>query len=255
MARSFIKASSEYAEVASAAVTAVPLTFSAWIKINTLGAGLAHTAIAISRASGAVRDSFVLDAIANAGGTTATVRALCGAAGSSAASTTTATFVAGVWVHVVAVYASNILRTSFLNGVAAVANTTSLTPSSLTRTAVGRLPNFNSAAINHMDGSIAEPAIWNTDLTADEIMGLYLGVPVLRVRRDSLKCYPPLLGASPEPDYSGNGLALTLTGSTVAAHAPVAPMFSFDGGWQGAFTAAAGGSVHVSYYYHLVGAA
>jgi len=48
--------------------------------------------------------------------------------------------------------------------------------------------------------------------------------------------------ASPEPDWSGNGLSGTVTGATVADHAPVAPLFSFAG-WQGAYTAPAASGI------------
>jgi len=47
-----------------------------------------------------------------------------------------------------------------------------------------------------------------------------------------------MFDASVAPDWSGNGVALSITGTpTVSDHAPVAPPFAFDLDWQGAFTA------------------
>lgn len=39
-----------------------------------------------------------------------------------------------------------------------------------------------------------------------------------------------VLGRSPEMDYSGNAIAMTVTGTSIADHAPVGPMFGFDYG-------------------------
>ena len=71
-------------------------------------------------------------------------------------------------------------------------------------------------------GNIAEAAIWNAALTANEMKALALGRLPFGVRPASLQWYPPLYGLqSPEPDLSGNALNGTLTGTAQANHAPV----------------------------------
>jgi hypothetical protein len=250
MARTFVRASTEYGEAASAAATAAPITLACWGRYSSFTAVSGHTLLALSRASGAVRDSFVLDVLE---GTPDTVRALTGAAGASASGSVNFAIGANTWFHAGAVFSAANSRTAYLNGTGGTANTTSLTPSSLVRTAVGRLPNFNSSPINYWNGDLAEAAIWTTALTANDMTALASGVSPLRVKPASLVFYAPILGASPEPDYTAGGRALTLTGTTVTSHAPVMPLFAFETGWRGAFTAVAGGSVHVPYYSRLVG--
>ncbi len=45
-------------------------------------------------------------------------------------------------------------------------------------------------------------------------------------------------GAGNVPDWSGNNIACTPVGVVVSDHVPLGPLFGFDLGWQGAFTAA-----------------
>jgi hypothetical protein len=73
------------------------------------------------------------------------------------------------------------------------------------------------------DGAVAEAALWSNWLTLPELNALLAGVNPQRIRPQSLVGYWPLWGLlSPEPDLSGNGNSMTLTGSPPAAnHAPV----------------------------------
>lgn len=103
--------------------------------------------------------------------------------------------------------------------------------------ALGNQTTANGGAVN-MDGRLAEWAIWNVVLTSGQaaILSRRIGVP--RVRQDALTNHWPIYGTgSPEPNYRGTS-ALTVTGATVADHAPVQPSWGFDLGWTGAFTAA-----------------
>jgi len=97
-----------------------------------------------------------------------------------------------------------------------------------------------SAEDRTWNGRHAEFCIYNRILSADEIKTLYKFGP--RKVPGGLVLYIPLIGASPEPDFSGNALNGTVTGTSVADHAPVAPPFGFDMGWMGAFAAATAGS-------------
>lgn len=98
-------------------------------------------------------------------------------------------------------------------------------------------------ADRHFGGAIAEFAKWDRALSSDERQALGNGVSPLRFT-GSLKMYLPLYGiADPEPDYTGKGHSAAVTGATTADHAPVAPPFGFDLGWQGAVAAAAAAGV------------
>jgi hypothetical protein len=120
---------------------------------------------------------------------------------------------ANVWHHGAAVFASSTSRTPYLNGVAGSTETTSKVPASVNRISVGRLGRL--APIGYMDGNIAEAAIWNVALTQAEISALATGALPVNVRPSALVFYAPLLGGdSPEPDLSGGGRPLTVTGAT-----------------------------------------
>ena len=69
-----------------------------------------------------------------------------------------------------------------------------------------------------MNGRIAEAAVWNTDLTADEIASLGADrVSPLLIRPDNLIAYWPIIGrTSPEINLMGSG-NLTLGGSPATA--------------------------------------
>jgi len=70
------------------------------------------------------------------------------------------------------------------------------------------------------DGGAGHGAIWDAALTAQEIASLANGVSPLRIRRDSLKSYPPLNGQSPEYDVVG-GASGIVTGTTVVGEPPI----------------------------------
>jgi hypothetical protein len=80
-------------------------------------------------------------------------------------------------------------------------------------------------------GRMAEGAIWNAELSANEVSALANGVSPSRIRGSNLVTYIPFGIGSPDPDFSGNGYNATLTGSPVPGdHPPVGPQFGFDGG-------------------------
>lgn len=68
------------------------------------------------------------------------------------------------------------------------------------------------------DGAIAEVAVWSALLPASANLAFLAGASPLTVHPESLVLYVPLLGDSPEPDYSGKQLNGTVTGTTVVAH-------------------------------------
>lgn len=95
---------------------------------------------------------------------------------------------------------------------------------------------IGGTADDHL-GDIAHVAYINHELTKQEIQE-YLHNPYKVVSRFDTFFYVPIIGASPEPDWSGNGRNFTVTGTTRSAMPPIAPIFG-DISWAG--VAAAGG--------------
>ncbi len=128
-----------------------------------------------------------------------------------------ATAVSNQWRVAGFVCASIASRTAYDNGVAGTPETTSVTPDlSSVDIEVGRRGSASSSFL----GSIAEVAIWDTNLSTAELAllntahGIYDGYSALLVQRSHLKHYWRLTGnSSPEPDEI-SGYDLTLTGTT-----------------------------------------
>lgn len=83
------------------------------------------------------------------------------------------------------------------------------------------------------DGPIANARVFNAALSANELTALMYGRPV---RGASLRGWWPLIGASPEPDWSGNVANGTVTGALVDRNPPIpAPFSGIDGimAWAG----------------------
>lgn len=94
----------------------------------------------------------------------------------------------GTWYSLVGVFASSTSRTVYLDGVAATTNTTSATPTGTTTFSVG-----GRAGVLPFSGSLADVALWNVALSADDINALAAGVSPLLIRPDALVHYLPLL--------------------------------------------------------------
>lgn len=128
--------------------------------------------------------------------------------------------VAGTWMHGAAVFTSATSRQAFMNGVGGTVNTTSKTPAMTTPvTHLGGISTFSP-----MNGALAEVALWNVALTADEVLALSRGVCPLLIRPNNLNRYWPLLGSGIAADIlcRVSGLGLTTVGTMAkAAHAPV----------------------------------
>lgn len=211
MARSFVAASSDFLEHASAVVTAAPLTMACWGYFDDRTVTATLMCLGVAAVDG---NYFAIDM----SGTEADdpIRAITSAgvggflAGSVAGPTTDNT-----WGHCAGVFTSATSRIAYFNGTAGVAETTSSTPAGLDRTDIGRLLYEGGVPVNYMSGRIAEPAIWNVALTAAEITSLVRGVSPLLIRPSALIFYAPLIREL--IDVRG-GATLTATGTTVVDH-------------------------------------
>lgn len=94
-------------------------------------------------------------------------------------------------------------------------------------------------ATNAFPGRIAEVMMFNVNLTQGDRIAAMNGFPV---RMGNLVGYWPLQGqTTTEPDFSGGKNTGTVTGAAQAQNPPIRNRFANSPGWQGAFTAAAGG--------------
>jgi hypothetical protein len=238
MARDFVRSSSQYLETLSTPITATPLTMACWFNADNVTAQ--HILLGIYEPTGSTADNFFLSvegAQAN-DPFRANVAANNSYASSSANGTT-----AGTWNHGCGVYTSDSSRTAYLNGVAGTTDTNARTPNagSLDRVLVGRFQG--GATIVYCDALIAEAALWNVALSADEVASLAKGVSPLLVRPDSLAFYAPIYGThGPEPELIGGRDLTVQGGATKAAHPriflPTAKILTFP--------SAGGSSLNVS---------
>ena len=208
MARDFTVASSQYLGTETEPVTGVPVTVSLWFNADTNGSE--WTLLLIE--NNVTSQYFYLGAQASGAGSNIVFLTADGS-GSAFAETSTG-YSTGVWNHACGVSGAANSRAAYLNGGGKGTNTTSRTPSGLTRMRVG---GFGSSP--DMDGKIAEVAVWNVALTDDEVLMLSLGFSPLLIRPGNLISYWPIIGrTSPEIDIVG-GNALTVNGSApVSAH-------------------------------------
>ena len=155
----------EYVETNIAPVSGTPATFSAWIKLNALNA-IQRVVSINAKATTANVLSLFIDASNKANAQQWDTD------GALAVSTTVLT--TGVWYHVAAVFTSDSSRTIYINGVAENTNTTAQSAmSGLNYTSMGYLAWTTN--IQFLSGSIDEVAIFNTNLTAAQVLEIYNG--------------------------------------------------------------------------------
>jgi hypothetical protein len=199
----------QYLNVASAPVTAVPLTMACWFYPDTITAN--YTLFQISDGSNSNR--FVLAALGAIAGDP--LRAVTSAGAVEGAADSTAGFIASSWQHACGVFTAVNARTVYLNGSNTATNTSILTPTGLNRTEIGVRINSGSPGL-YLDGRLAEVGIWNAALTAAEVASLAKGMTCDKVRPQSLVFYAPLVR-----DLNDQKGGLTITnnnGATVANH-------------------------------------
>lgn len=158
--------------------TAAPLTIHARYKPSSTAA----TASLVTLSNGTTNNLFGLRVT-----TSANVNALLSQGGSFGQAIGTTTLSTGTWYSLVAQFVSSTDRKSFVNGTQDGTNTTSLTPAGVNTNRVGIL-----VTTLPVQGSLAEVAIWNVALSAEDIAALVTVSP-LRIRPDALVCYIPLL--------------------------------------------------------------
>lgn len=212
MSRSF-NGSSDYLVYSGAVDAAHPMTFALWFNKPTTTFATAFS-ISNTNVSNPNRNSIILSNTpnvrafsANSGGTT------------TAVATSTANYSVNTWHHACAVFSNNSSRTVYLDGGNSATNTTTVAVNagSFVATTIGGFSNSGGIG-QPCDGLIAEVAVWNVSLTAEDARALASGISPILIRPDVLVAYWPLYGeASPEPERR-NRYEMTVNGATKADH-------------------------------------
>lgn len=216
MSRLFASASSQYATVTNGlGISDPPLTLSCWMRPTSTGVAHGLMTLGTSGSGNHYNAIFVQ--------TNNTLQARSRTTANSG-STSAGTVSAGVWAHCAGVFASVSSRVAYLNGTAATEETTTRDTTAPNFFAVGQL---GTTAATLCDCGIADAAVWNVALSANEITALVAGVCPLRIRPLSLLGYWPLWGFhSSEIDLTANAHSLTLNGSPSSANGPPVEPFS-----------------------------
>ena len=99
------------------------------------------------------------------------------------------------WGHAAGVWTSATSRTAYYNGSAGTTNTTNETVSTLDELSIGG--NYGQTIL--FNGYLADAAIWNVSLTADEIASLAKGFAAHLIRPANLVHYMPLIRSDVGP--------------------------------------------------------
>lgn len=179
MARSFngTNASLE----SSAPVTAVPLTMACRFYPTTTPVG---ALIALGVNGGTHRFQMFT-------GSVVPVSAFATDGTTSGQSDATGSISAGNWYHAAAVYSTTSNRLAYFNGVAGTANTASITPTGINRLNIGA--RYNTTLGAFCPAAIAEVAVWNVALTAEEIAAHAAGFSADQIRPGNLVYYQDLI--------------------------------------------------------------
>jgi hypothetical protein len=149
----------DYIDCEQASSPSLPVTFSAWIRPASI-TGTRH--VVLQHRRGFTDNYISLRQVA------AAIQATHADSGGNAANSAVSGLTVGVWVHVAAVFASEISRTVYLNGVAATPNTTSRTLANINYTRIGNI-DWSTGQIQFFAGDIDDVVIYNRILSPNEI--------------------------------------------------------------------------------------
>lgn len=209
MARAFVRASSQYLVNSNAPISAAPCTLAAWARPDQTNLQTEIFQVVDTAADNGFRLLMHSD-----GNVYSVARDP-----SFQAAPVASTGYSVAWHHVAGVFTSTTSHAVFLDGGNKGTDATSVSPTSLDETNIGRF-NQGGAASLYFGGLLAELAIWNVALADTEVAILAAGFSPLRVRPGSLVAYWPLISnASPDIDPVG-GFDMTVTGATAALEHP-----------------------------------
>tara|TARA_E500000331_G_scaffold209068_1_gene200468 strand:+ start:2070 stop:2855 length:786 start_codon:yes stop_codon:yes gene_type:complete len=178
--------------------TAVPVTLSAWVKMDASWATGTHTIVKLGDFSN-YKDFFRIHAFKNSSGTTRFEAS--SHHGSEKKAQHGSSIANAQWYHVCGVFTSTTSRQVYVDGVAGTANTVTSEPDAadFSHLSIGASQTSGSNA-NFLYGKIAEVAVWNVALSTAEIDRLKNGSCALFVKEENLAGYWPIQGL-----YSASG--------------------------------------------------
>jgi hypothetical protein len=161
-----------------------------------------------------------LNAVGNAAGDPIRASSVT-SSGTLANADTSIGYTTGQWHHVAGVFASTTSRVAYIDGGNSQSNSTSTASSSWDTLLLGGRYSSSAIAV-YFSGDIAEAAVWNVALTADEIAQLAAGYSPLFVRPQSLVHYIPLFGragaSGGEEDWAAGGVLTDAADPGLADH-------------------------------------
>lgn len=211
-----LNGTSQYINIGSAPVTAMPLTIACWFRLATVSSGVFQLILQINNNAQATTTTGTYRLLLPTNNTI--LRASQATSGTSAnADSASGSLSANTWTHGAGVFTSTTSRAVYVNGVSAGTNTTSLAEPSVASMNIGAAVINTSSASAFMSGSVAEVGVWSAALDAMELNALADGVSPANVRPQSLAFYSPLIRDL--VDYR-KSLALTNVGGATASDHP-----------------------------------
>ncbi len=204
----------------SAIVTAYPFSWGTWFKVITAPTSSA-TEVILQYADNSLGDTYYRIDIVDSSGLKMNIITRNVADGNNF-TTSAATVSTAVWHSCIAVHRDATDHELYLDGTSIATQTVS----------TGFTAGIDSLGIGHEsesgptipleDGDICETAMWDVELTENEITSIANGVSANMIRPASLVGYWPLYNNNHLSDFSPNNTVLTKTGTpTSVDHAPV----------------------------------
>lgn len=124
---------------------------------------------------------------------------------------------ANTWHHIAGTFAAS-AREVFGDG-SSIKSTATPSQGAFTLNQTGLGVTFRTGKTNHVDGDLAECAVWNVILSNAEIVAHAAGLSAALIRPWALVGYWKVLGrSSPEVEYLSGANSMTVAGATVAEH-------------------------------------
>ena len=195
----------------SAPVADAPITMAAWLNIQAFADPSNNTVVGLN--GGTLSAAYIF---ARRSGSNYTASAYVQTDSFTAASAAgTVAISLNTWTHVCATFVSNTERNIFVGGTLDATNTTNRNPADFDKQAIG-------TANPSSDYQIADAAMWNAELSDEEIARLALGFSARFVRPDSLVSYAPLVNGAVFIDPFGyTNLPAVNTPAAGASHPPI----------------------------------
>jgi hypothetical protein len=198
--------STQSLSTASTPVTAAPMTLACWF--NSDSATVAQRLIEVRLST---TNYFSLGIRGQDAGDPVAI--VISQGGAAEITRTTSGYSANTWHHACGVFTSTTSRAVYLDGGSSATGTGTRSPDTPNQIQIGIFAGDN---VQYFDGRMAEVGIWNTDLTASEVLSLSRGMTCDKVRPQSLVAYFPLVRNLVELK---GGLTITNNNTaTVAAH-------------------------------------